>query len=216
MPKPATKRLPQTIWVTARTEGSRSQDGKKYERDAQLLEDEIASGKADVGRSLFYLAQSYRDSGNVPKAKEVYQRRIDHGGWVQETYICYLNLIKLTSDFKEKLAFAWKAQELVPARREAVYDVIVNARREGHFTQDVYALGVAFRDVPLNTANLFSDTHCYGWSYDDELAVIAYYTQHSRQSMECALRAIQTCPDFHTKRIQENIVFAKNRLRSNS
>lgn len=211
---PATKRLPSTVWVTARTEGSRSQDGKKYERDAQLLEDEIASGTTDMGRSLFYLAQSYRDAGNIPKAKEVYQRRIDHGGWNQETYICYVNLIKFTSDIKEKLALAWKAQELIPTRREAVYEVLVPARREGHFTQEVYALGVAFRDVPLNTANLFSDTHSYGWSYDDELAVIAFYTQHPRQSMESALRAIQSCPEFHKKRIQENISFAKDKLRA--
>jgi glycosyltransferase involved in cell wall biosynthesis len=214
--KSATKRLPSTIWITARTEGSRSQDGKKYERDAQLLEDELASGTADVGRSLFYLAQSYRDSGNIPKAKEVYQRRIDHGGWVQETYICYLNLIRLTNDFSEKLALAWKAQSLIPTRREAVYEVLVPARRDGHFTQEVYALGVAFRDVPLNTANLFSDTHCYGWSYDDELAVIAYYTQHSRQSMDSALRAIQACPETQKPRIQENIRFAKERLKNES
>jgi glycosyltransferase involved in cell wall biosynthesis len=211
--KSSTKRLPPTIWVTARTEGSRSQDSKKYENDARLLEDEIASGKADMGRSLFYLAQSYRDSGNIPKAREVYRRRIDNGGWIQETYICYFNLIKLTSDLTEKLDLAWKAQELVPTRREAVYDVLVSARRQSRFTQQVYALGVAFRDVPLSTANLFSETQCYGWSYDDELSILAYYTQHYRQSMESALRAMESCPEGHMKRIKDNLMFAKNKLK---
>jgi glycosyltransferase involved in cell wall biosynthesis len=214
--KLATKRLPSTIWITARTEGHRSQDSKKYERDAELLEDEIATGKADMGRSLFYLAQSYRDAGNSAKAKEVYLRRIEHGGWIQETYICYVNVIKLTDDFKEKLALAWKAQELVPTRREAVYEVLVVARKNGHFTQEMYALGVAFRDVPLNTGNLFNDTHCYGWSYDDELAVVAYYAHHPRQSLESALRAFQSCPDFQKKRIQDNIRFAKDKLKNES
>lgn len=212
--KPATRCLPPTIWVTARTEGARSQDPQKYVRDAELLEAEIASGKADLGRSLFYLAQSYRDSGNPTKAKEVYERRIAHGGWIQETYMCYVNCIQFAETMGEKLAFAWKAQNLIPTRREAVYDVIAHARKTNAWSQEVYALGVAFRDVPLNTSNLFTNTHTYGWSYDDELSIVAYYTQHYRQSMESALRALQACPEHHRPRIQDNINFAKAKLAS--
>lgn len=212
--KRATKCLPSTIWVTARTEGARSQDPQKYLKDAELLEAEIASGGADLSRSLFYLAQSYRDGGNRPKAKEVYERRIAHGGWIQETYMAYVNCMELSETLEEKLAYAWKAQNLVPTRREAVYDVLSFARKTNAWTQEVYALGVAFRDVPVNTANLFVNTFAYGWSYDDELSIVAYYTQHYRQSMESALRALQSCPDYHRPRIQDNINFAKEKLAS--
>jgi hypothetical protein len=213
--KMPTKCLPSTIWVTARTEGARSQDPQKYARDAELLEAEISSGNADLGRSLFYLAQSYRDAGNPIKAKEVYERRIVSGGWIQETYMSYVNCIQLSSTIDEKLAYAWKAQNLLPTRREAVYDVLSFARKTNAWSQELYALGVAFRDVPMNTSNLFTNTFAYGWSYDDELSVVAYYTQHYRQSMESALRAFQECPVHHRPRIQDNINFAKEKLKTN-
>lgn len=207
--------LPPSVWVTARTEGSRSQDGKKYERDAQLLEDEIASGKADLGRSLFYLAQSYRDAGRPEKAREVYTRRIEHGGWVEETYMSYVYLIQTSATLADRLAYAWKAQTLVPSRREAPFEVLSFARRTDQFTQEVYALGLAYKDMPMNTSHLFVNTSAYGWQYDDELSIVAYYTRHYAVSRDLAQRALQTCPDVHCPRIQANADFATNNLKMN-
>lgn len=210
----ATRCLPDTVWITARTEGFRSLDGKKFERDAALLEDHLATGSADVGRTLFYLAQSYRDGGNHGKAKEVYKRRAETQGWIEETYVAYVSLIQLSHDLREQLDYAWKAQTLLPTRREAVYEVLSFARRHDKFTQEVYALGTAYRNEPLDTGHLFVNTLAYGWSYDDELSIIAYYTQHYMQCYESARRALDTCPELHRARIQDNVRFASEKLKT--
>lgn len=210
-----TKCLPPTVWVTARTEGSRSHDGRKYERDAELLEAELASGKADPGRTLFYLAQSYRDAGNRDKAIETYTKRIDNGGWVEETYMSYIFLLQTSETLAERLAYAWKAQALVPSRRDAAFEVLSFARQTNQFTQEVYALGLAYKDMPLNTSHLFVNTAAYAWQYDDELSIIAYYTHHYQMSMDLAMRALETCPEFHRPRIQSNVDFSRDKLKTN-
>jgi len=211
----ATKCIPSTVWVTARTEGSRSQDGRKYERDAELLEAELASGSGDASRTLFYLAQSYRDAGNRDKAIETYKNRIAHGGWVEETYMSYIFLIQSAETLADRLAYAWKAQALVPSRREAAFEVVSFARQTNQFTQEVYALGLAYKDMPMNTSHLFVNTAAYDWQYDDEVSIVAYYTNHYQTSLDLARRALETCPPFHRPRIQDNIRFATDKLKMN-
>ncbi|HEX5958698.1 MAG TPA: glycosyltransferase, partial [Hyphomicrobiaceae bacterium] len=51
----------------------------KYARDARILEQALID-EPDNARYVFYLAQSYRDSGQLQKSLEAYQRRAAMGG----------------------------------------------------------------------------------------------------------------------------------------
>lgn len=212
--KPIVKNcLPDSVWIVARSEGARAQDPDKYNKDAVLLENEMESGEADTGRTLFYLAQSYRDAGNSEKAIETYKRRAKFTeGWAEENYISYLNLIRLVSDIDEKVWYAWKAQNLIPSRRECVFEIMSQCRKRDIWRQDVYAMGFVYKHIPLETTHLFVETHAYGWSYDDELSIIAYYLGYLQTSAESASRALWTCPDNQQERIKENVRLSRNKL----
>ena len=64
-------------------DGSRRPD--KFKDDIRLLESALQEDPENE-RYWFYLAQSYFDLGEIDKALNAYQKRIDLGGWDQEVY----------------------------------------------------------------------------------------------------------------------------------
>ena len=64
---------------------------KKYERVAAQLEEALLKDP-DNPRSVFYLAQSYRDAKQNEKALELYRRRVTLKGWPEETWYSYLQI----------------------------------------------------------------------------------------------------------------------------
>jgi hypothetical protein len=62
--------------------------------DAKLLADEFAKNPNDA-RTVFYLAQSYKDGGDPEKAIMFYQLRSQMGGWDEEVYISLLRIAQL-------------------------------------------------------------------------------------------------------------------------
>jgi glycosyltransferase involved in cell wall biosynthesis len=212
--------LGDSIKIIARTEGARSTDPEKYTKDAQLLLDELTSFRAnpesevDEARTLFYLAQSYRDAGEKEKASHYYKERIQVGGWREEIYVSYYNLIELTSSVAEKIEYCWKAQNVMPSRKDAVYSVLAYCRKRDHFTQEVFALGLAYKHVALSDTNLhlFPNKNAYSWSYDDELSVIAYHTFHYGICHDICTELLLKCPENVKERVQQNLKFARGKM----
>jgi glycosyltransferase involved in cell wall biosynthesis len=203
--------LPDTIWQIARCEGARSQDPLKYYKDALALRAELVQ-KPNDPRSLFYMAQSFRDAGLNNEAIVSYKKRIAVEGWVQERYISYVSLIKLTDDLDEKIEYCWKALELDNTRLEAPYYVLHAARKADKFSQKVYALGIVVTNRTLSQSYLFPEQGIYDWCYDDELSIIAYWTRQYKTCYVSAARSIMRAPEQHQPRIQANINFAKEKL----
>ena len=65
--------------------GDRSQDPKKFLKDAALLEKSLQD---NPGRSPYGIlsCESYRDGGELERAIEVYEDRVLMGGWDQEVF----------------------------------------------------------------------------------------------------------------------------------
>jgi glycosyltransferase involved in cell wall biosynthesis len=59
--------------------------GDKYDRDIRLLESGVEKEPGNA-RYVYYLAQSYRDTGCFDKALEWYQKRAVMGGWEEEAW----------------------------------------------------------------------------------------------------------------------------------
>jgi hypothetical protein len=87
--------IPRTAcYINDVSDGGCKQD--KFERDIRLLSVAFSdeSQVADRPRYCFYLAQSYRDSGNTVKAAELYAMRAAmQGTWVQEICASLLALL---------------------------------------------------------------------------------------------------------------------------
>ena len=181
--------LPPETYMVTRCEGARSRDPLKYQKDAALIEAELAK-KPGNPRLLFYLAQSYRDAGNKEKAIATYYRYIDcSGAWAQETYTALVNLINLIESEDEKIRLTWLAIEICPDRVEAPFTLLSGRRKAGLVaTQQIYAIGAAVSNRVPPPGALFVNPDIYAWGLDDELAIAAFSVRRFHQAYDASIR----------------------------
>ena len=197
--KPALGILPSETYMETRCEGARSKDPNKYLKDAALLETELQRDPNN-GRTMFYLAQSYRDAGQLAEAARYYKLHVDlsgsnTGSWDQEAYMSLVNLIGLSSDPATLMAYGWRALELCPERLEASYFLMNRLRLLGHKpTQQLFALGSVSKGRKPSRSSLFVNASVYDWGFDDEFAVVAFATGHYTESYAASTRCAINAP----------------------
>lgn len=106
----------------------------KYQRDIALLRQSLEA-EPDNCRNAFYLAQSYRDIGNLPQAIEWYEKRVTMGGWDEEVWCSLYQLARL----QHRLGYAWPivldsyltAYQFRPTRAEPLYYIARFYRERG-------------------------------------------------------------------------------------
>lgn len=193
------------FWIDARVEGARSLNPNKYRDDALMLEEEFK--KNPDTRTAFYTAQSWRDSGNSEKATEWYLRRIELGGWNQEIYISYLNLIQLTDDISSKFKYAWKSLRIAP-RLETAHCLLEYLRRRNEWSEEAYYLGLAFAEKGRVSADdLFTEMEMK-YKFYDEISIHSFYTGHDNSAILYGMRAYFAAPSDQRERILNNVRFS--------
>lgn len=197
-------RLPSEIFMVGRTLGNRSkQDGNKYLRDAEVLLKEIEK-EPDNERYVFYLAQSYRDGGNIPEAIKWYKKRVEMGKWKEEQCVSAMNIAKLLHD-KE---WAWKAHELSPTRNESLVHYASYCRSNNLFTAELLALIMYATTITKPKENvLFVESDIYEWRMWDELSIIAYHTGRKDIAKQAGARLLtdNLFPAEQRARIENNL-----------
>lgn len=109
----------------------------KYTRDVMLLTETLRTNP-NHERSLFYLANTYRDMSNFEQAIVYYQKRCDVGGWAEEIWSskyqignCYSILGK-----ESDAVFYWlNAYNHIPERVESLFKIIQYYRKKDKITQ---------------------------------------------------------------------------------
>ena len=195
-------------WVDARVEGARSKNPNKYRDDALALEAEFS--KNPDTRTAFYAAQSWRDSGNVDKSTEWYLLRTTMGGWKQEVYISFLNLVRLTQDIDLKFKYAWSALEACP-RLEAAHAVLEYLRQRNMWSSRAYHLGLATATATARSGtkdNLFMEE---AYKFYDEFSIHAFYTGHDDVAVINGMKAYFAAPLGERPRILNNVKFSAER-----
>ena len=117
-------------------DGARARDPLTYRRDAILLETALLS-EPDNPRYVFYLAQSYRDSGDFELAVRNYKRRVEMGGWSEEIWFSLFQIASL----RERMDYPWgvvmtdylTAFQFEPARAEPLFRIGMHYQRTGDF-----------------------------------------------------------------------------------
>ena len=188
--------LPPETHMIMRCEGSRSKNPKKYINDAQLLEKEL-SAKPDDHRTLFYLAQSYRDADMPEKAQQYYKKNIDiSGGWEQERYMSLVNLIILEKDDNERRRLTWQAIGVCPERLDAQYTYLKMHRSADLVpTQETFAIASFTKGRKIEASDLSVTPYIYEMGMDDELAIVAFKTEHYREAYEASTRCMMVAPE---------------------
>ncbi len=199
-------------YIESTTEGARGQSTDKYKRDAEILEKALQQEPENT-RYQFYLAQSWRDYGDLERAITHYQKRADMGGWAEEVYYSLLEIARnkqrLEHPEAEVMEAFIKACHYRPQRLEALYEVVKRCRINGNFHLG-YQLGRASRNTPMPNDVLFLDTAVYDWQFRDELSICAVYAGQAQEAAELmeTLLASRLTPSDQKPRLEANRRYA--------
>lgn len=159
------------------TDGARSTDPQKYQKDAALLEKALIDDPTNT-RYVFYLAQSYRDAGDLEPALKNYEKRIALGGWDQEIYWSMLQAAILQEGLnmpEEKILKGYyDAYNFRPTRAEAINRLANYYRRHNNYASG-YLIAKTGLALPVSKDALFVEQYIYDYNMKLECSICAYW-----------------------------------------
>lgn len=180
---------------------------EKFARDLALLEQSLRE-QPDDGRTLFYLAQTRQNLGDVPGALAAYRRRIEVGGWDEEIfwslYQCGV-LLAQRGDWGYAQQALLAAFEYRPTRAEPLYKLAEGYRQRGEFhTAALFADRAAA--VPRPPDQLFVENWIYDWAIEFELALCLIFLGEYVRGLELTeqLLASPYLPEGHRGTLTEH------------
>ena len=174
-------RLPGDVWWF-QDHATGSNRPEKYERDKRLLEGYLTEHPND-GRSLFYLAQTYRDAGAHAKAIDLYRRRIDAGGWDEEIWYARYQIalaFKSLGNEPEFVTNALIAFNARPSRAEPLHALARYFREKKDQQQSAWLFAEAGAKLPYPGDMLFVDRWMYDWGFLEEKSILGSYVAGKR------------------------------------
>ena len=201
-------------------DSARNKSGNKFLKDIELLEEAISKEKDGnwlKARYTFYLAQSYRDSGNPNKALENYLKRSEMGYWTEEVYISLHqsgNIMRDLSYPKEQVLQTYiRAQESNPKRGEALYAYLYYCRMNA-LHQQGYIIGKHAIGLEMPSGCLFTESWVYDYGILDEFSIIAFWSGNYKDSKEACERILSkdNIPEHIRNRVQQNLQYSIDRI----
>lgn len=148
----------------------------KFKRDIRLLLADMEKDPHNV-RSMFYLANSYRDAGNVSRAAKWYKRRIDAGGWDEEVHQAQMKYAECLKDLGDEAGYVKEtlvAYNMRPSRAEPMH-ALAKYYREKSMNAPALACAEAVVDLPLSRDALFVESYPYKLGLKQEIGISAFY-----------------------------------------
>lgn len=204
-------------------DGARRKDPETYLRDVTVLEAALRSESNAflLARYRFYLAQSYRDCGELRKALEHYLARAELGFWHEEVFVSLYSAAQLKERLghpdEDVLAAYLRAADVLPTRAEALHGASRFCRRKKRYEE---GYRIAKRGLQIRTPSsdvLFLEPWIYEIGLLDEFSLNAYWAGWYRESLDAALTVLATgklsAPD--TRRVVANARVASEKLSGN-
>ncbi|MBA3956986.1 MAG: glycosyltransferase family 2 protein [Parachlamydiaceae bacterium] len=197
-------------------DGVRSRDPKIYEKDAAILEAALEK-EPNNSRYVFYLAQSYRDAGNYPKALENYEKRVKMGEWDQEVFYAMLAVAYLQEQMKmapEVVLDSYKKSFIYrPSRAEPIYHLANYYRNQNNFEKG-YQTAKLGLTLPISKDVLFVNQWMHDIGIPLEYSISAYWIGKYEESHQASLDLLKRedlSPEVRTC-VEQNLGFAKAKL----
>lgn len=191
------------IFIDDRGDGGSKQN--KATRDIQLLTAELERiGKRGEGeetgegvdRCYFYLANSYRDTGDDDKAIEFYKKRVEVGGWIEEQWYSLFeigNIYKKQNKIEHAIFYWLEAFEKHPMRIENLYKIVEYYRQKSFYKTAQYFWKLADKLRTEHTKwgeYLFLHSDIYEYLLDYERSLIGYYTGGEHQELSNSIMRV--------------------------
>ena len=146
-----------------------------------------------VARYTFYLANTFRDSGQQEAALEAYLKRARLGHWQQEVFLSLLNAAKLKEALSysddEVIAAYTEANAACPTRAEALHGAARFCRDKGIYEQG-YQFATKGLTIPYPKDALFTQDWIYEYGLLDEFAINAYWTGRYAECVDACDRLL--------------------------
>ncbi len=191
--------------------GDRSQDPKKFEKDALVLEKALLE-EPNNARYTFYLAQSYRDAGLLEKSLKTYERRVDLGGWNEEVFWSLYQIAMIQEWLnmpEETIRNSYlKAYRYRPTRAEPLFRLAAYYRlKEDYFNGYLYSQFAMRMKQPNNM--LFVESWIYDYGSLLEFSICAYWIDRCLEAYDSSnmLLANQKLPDHVRECVKSNLKF---------
>jgi len=167
----------------------------KFQRDIGLLKKDLETDPNNA-RCVFYLAQTYRDLGNLPQAIEWYEKRASMNGWAEEVWYSMYQIARL----QHRLELAWPfvlcsylaAYQFRPTRLEPLFHV-AKFYRENQQYQLGYLFSRAIVDTPYPDDILFIEKSIYGYQLPQEYAICCYWIGKHKEAVRVNDAIIACC-----------------------
>ena len=167
-------------FVHSTRDGARSSNPAKYRRDALLLEGEHIREPENT-RTVFYLAQSYRDAGDNELALRYYDRRVKMPhGWADEGWYSLYQIGAIRErmgifSHESSVAAYLRAFEFMPDRAEPLYRAAMLHQNRSEYATSHMLLERAARIQKPAVTRLYVEPEVYDVQVPMELAVASYY-----------------------------------------
>lgn len=154
-----------------------SNRGEKFKRDIELLTEALKTDPENP-RYVYYLAQSYRDSGDPQKARELYLKRSTMTGWEEERWHAKYQAARMVDHLEVALPEYIGAYADRPSRIEPIYHLVKKLRVAEKYKPGYVLgkLGIAGK-IPTDDI-LFVERDAYSWGLPFEFGICAFYAGH--------------------------------------
>jgi len=204
-----------TLFINDIGDGGAKND--KFVRDIRLLLDGIKEEPNNV-RYYFYLANSYHDCGRFGEAINVYKKRIELGGWIEEVWYSYYRIglcFKNMNKMDDAIRYWMEGYEHYPERLEGLYEVLQYYRLTSkHKLGDmIYQLAKKILDLNKNRDHyLFLHNDIYTSKMYYEYTIIASYLGVTDINYE-VIKVLNNSKDMNeTNNLLSNMKFYKHIL----
>lgn len=198
-------------------DGARARDAHTYRRDALVLERALIDDPQNA-RYVFYLAQSYRDAGDLELALRNYKRRAEMGGWHEEVWYSLYQVAQL----RERMGAPWPevlegylaAWQYLPDRAGPLYRIGMHYQRKGeHHTSHIF-FGRAMRIACPGPNRLFVEQALYDHLLPIEYAVACFYVGAHAEAIEVNNRLLRSglLPPHAIEQVMRNRRFSLQAL----
>lgn len=196
-------------------DGARSRSVNKWAGDAAILQAAVDKDPTNT-RSVFYLAQSYRDAGEIGKSLRWYSERVALGGWDEEVWYSMYQMGMIhewLGDWNRAMPMYLRAFQYRPTRAEPLVQLSQHYRMEHDYN---VALMFSTKAVEIKKPGdvLFLDNNTYDWRTADEYAISLYWVgrfEDARKVNEQIL-ASGKLPTEQVSRIVDNLKFCTDQL----
>jgi len=176
---------------------------EKFDRDLKFLEEDYAENP-DNARTVFYLAETYKNSDRKDEAVKLYRERLSLGGWDEERYMAALEMARITGDTDDFMT-AW---DICPGRWEAPYHLVKKFNEALNRTA-AYAIAAMAQRKLTTDHSLFIDKWIMDYGFAFEAAIALWWAGHKDEANDVFRALIESndTPENYKEACRNNLTF---------